>query len=148
MKYIVCVVFFFFGFIACYGQVKDTLTVTQLISNPDSFNNKIVVVTGYVVFEMEGTAIYSSYDDCKERLTNKAIWLSFSKNYAVETPFGTTTSKKLKKDLANKKDTITTKFCSLHYAVVEGVFLKGKQGHLGMFSGSISNVKKISYYKK
>jgi hypothetical protein len=82
-------------------------------------------VEGVCAFEFEGNALYLSREDRKHGLTRNAIWASYDTLGAgpYNLPF-------------------MFKFGGRH-VLLEGHFSSRDKGHMGMFSGALTNVNRI-----
>jgi hypothetical protein len=92
------------------------ISLIELIANPARFDGKQVRVTGYLVREFEGDAVYLHRDDYDHGIRRNGLWLTFSKDGA---------------DLRCK---------TLRYAFVQGKFVAKNRGHLGLWSGAIEGI--------
>src|SRR5262249_41892746 len=93
------------------------VSLIQLIANPTEFDQKRVVVKGYVVLEFEDKSLYLSEADAKHGITRNSVWLNVS-------------------------DAIYSDRARFHqrYVLVEGTFISRRRGHLGLSSGEIENI--------
>lgn len=93
------------------------VSLIQLIANPTEFDQKRVVVKGYVVLEFEDKSLYLSEADAKHGITRNSVWLNVS-------------------------DAIYSDRARFHqrYVLVEGTFSSRRRGHLGLSSGEIENI--------
>lgn len=93
------------------------VSLILLIANPTAFDQKRVLVKGYVVLEFESQHMYLSEADAKHLITRNSVWLDVSEAvYAKRTEF-------------NRR-----------YVLVEGTFNARRRGHLGLSSGEIGNI--------
>ncbi len=100
------------------GQM--TVSLIQLIATPREFDQKRVIVEGYVVLRFEGQAIYLSEADAKHTITRNGLWLEVSDaTYANRARF-------------HKR-----------WALVEGTFNARNRGHLDLFSGAIEGISRL-----
>ena len=93
------------------------VSLVQIIANPAAFDQKRIMVIGYVVLEFEHKAIYLNEADAKHVITRNGLWLDVS-------------------------DAIYSKRARFHqrYVRVQGTFDAQRRGHLSLFSGKIENV--------
>jgi hypothetical protein len=94
-------------------------SLIELISSPERFRGLWVRVIGYVVLEFEGNAVYMHEEDFVHGIMRNALWLEVSSN-------GPPT-------LARPG-----------YAIVEGRFAADVHGHMGLFSGALTELRRIS----
>jgi hypothetical protein len=98
------------------------VSLIQLIADPDRFDGKLVHVCGFVRIEHEGTAVYLHRDDCEHMLTRNGFWLSAND----ATPAGSREA-----DVNDR------------YSLIEGRFSAKERGHLGLWSGSIGQIRRM-----
>jgi hypothetical protein len=103
-------------------QQPLSVSLIRLIATPDAFDGKYVQVTGFVSIEHEGTAVYLHRDDWQYMLTKNGLWL-----VASDIPGEGSNEAKVKE----------------RYALIEGRFSAKKQGHRGLWSGSIEEVARM-----
>lgn len=103
------------------AQVSVTVRNTPRRNlNEQPYDGKFVRVIGFVSVEFEGTAVYLHQEDYKFDITQNAIWLDmdFERN------------KKLNQ----------------RYVLIEGTFDANHNGHKGLFSGSIKDIKRLQVW--
>jgi hypothetical protein len=105
------------GACAVYG-----LSLLELIANPERFHGRRVSVRGYVRLEFEGNAIYLSKESYESRSTRDALWLDPPAKSPLAKP--------------------GTKW-GPGYASVQGRFDAFDRGHMGMYSGAITDTTRI-----
>jgi len=98
------------------------ISLIYLIQHPDVHHHKQVRVIGFASLEFEGKALYISREDYEKAITKNAVWLDIE------------LTEKIRKN--HKK-----------YVLVEGVFDKDNLGHLKLFSGSITDIKRIELWE-
>ena len=107
---------------------KDDVTdvsIIQLIANPEKFNGEYVRLIGFVRLEFEGNAIYLHREDYEYGLTKNGIWLNITQDCCGNDP----------------------QEFDLKYVLVEGTFNAENYGHMGLFSGSIENIKRFEVWE-
>lgn len=118
-----------------HAQDAISTSMIQLIANPDKWNNKIVNVSGVLVLRFEGNALYLSLQDAKHNITKNAIWINIDyKKLGIPD-----------KDPSNLEDfkkatqkALQLKLLEGTYVAVEGKFNSKSNGHMGLYSGTIS----------
>lgn len=120
MNKILFYILLFFTATLSFAQKSDSMI--DIIANKEKFHQKEVVITGYLSTEYEGTAIYFSIDDFKNRNTKNAIYVYFNQEEIVN----------LEKKIKNG------------YVQIYGTFNNQLNGHFNMFSGSLHSIKYIS----
>lgn len=102
-------------------SVQD-VSLINLIATPEKYDGKWVRVEGVCTFEFEGNALYLSQEDRKYGFTKNAIWAAYETLGAE--PYDMT---------------FMAKFDGRH-VLLEGRFDAHHQGHMGLFSGALTNV--------
>jgi len=107
------------------GFAVESTSLISLIATPEKYEGKWIQVEGVCTFEFEGNALYLGRDDRRHRFTKNAVWASWDTLGAepYDLPF-------------------MFKFDGRH-VLVEGYFDSHSKGHLGLFSGAITNVTRI-----
>lgn len=103
-------------------QQPLSLSLLQLIATPHAFDGSYVRVYGFVRIEHEGTAIYVHREDWEHMLTKNGLWLVAND----VTPEGS------KEAMVNNR-----------YALIEGRFSAQRNGHGGLWSGSIEEITRM-----
>ncbi|MBE9584855.1 hypothetical protein IM792_10385 [Mucilaginibacter sp. JRF] len=100
----------------------DEVSIISLIANPEKYHKKRVIVIGYLTLYSENCAIYVHKTDCNLGISKNGVWVDMMRDsmYLPEI-----------QKLNNK------------YALIEGIFDKNFNGHMLMWSGSITNVNRI-----
>jgi hypothetical protein len=108
------------------NNLEKTISVSiiQLISNPEQFDGKRVRLIGFVRLELEGDAIYLHREDYNNRLTKNGLWINITKDFDGK---------------GNHK-------YDQKYVLVEGTFSANNQGHMGLFSGAIENIERFEVW--
>ena len=106
------------------GFAAESVSLINLIATPEKYQGKLVQVEGVCLIEFEGWALFLSKDDRKHGFTKNALWASY---YTL--PGGDSLQ-------------FQAKFDGRH-VLVEGYFDAQSHGHMGLFSGSITNVTRI-----
>ena len=99
------------------GPREPTVSLIQLIANPASFDGKRVRLTGYVMLEVENTAVYLHESDARYGITRNAVWL--------DVPLG--------------GESRRVQFHQ-RYVVIEGTFSAERRGHRGLFGGALESI--------
>ncbi len=113
-------------FIPCTrAQQRIDVSLVRLIANPREYDGKHVRVIGFVRLEFEGNAIYLHREDEKYGITKNALWLSLSREEAQK-----------------------WRALSDNFVLVEGTFDANSFGHMGLFSGTIKDIKRFQRWAK
>ena len=105
------------------SQPQDKIldaSIISLIASPKAYDNTMVRVTGYMIIEFEGDAVYFHKEDEINKIYKNGLWL----------------------DLSNC-DRDSLKLINGSYVIIEGVFHSSDLGHLNLFSGAFKSIKRI-----
>ena len=102
-------------------EPPQRVSLIQLIAAPEKYEGKLVALTGYVHLEFEGNGIYLHKDDYQYGLHKNGLWLN-----------------------ASKCESRSKKNFTDGYAYVIGRFTSARQGHMGLWSGELQDVKSCS----
>jgi hypothetical protein len=94
-------------------------SLIELISSPERYRDRWVRIIGFVVLEFEGNAVYLHEEDFVHGITRNAIWLDVESSGAPQ-------------------------LTRPGYAIVEGRFSADAHGHMGLFSGALTRIGRIS----
>jgi hypothetical protein len=95
-----------------------TISIIQLIANPEKYDGKRVRFIGYLILEFEGDAIYLHKEDYENSIVKNGLWVDV--------------------DRANNWGTYNKK-----YVIIDAVFDAGNKGHMGMWSGGLKDIRSI-----
>ena len=111
-------------------QVIESISLIQLIANPEAYNGKTVRVSGYFHRKFEDSALYLSKEAADYLEARNAIWVNFAKNIDVKTDIIPHDSRRRIADL------------DCQYVGLVGTFTFDKRGngHMGGFSGELNEV--------
>jgi hypothetical protein len=104
------------------AEIVPKASIIEVISNPERYQDKRLLVSGYVHIKFESRGIYLCREHYLHAITKNALWLSFDKA-AWE---------------GKKVDKINDKWVTL-----EGVYNGKNKGHLDLFSGSLEHITRI-----
>ncbi|WP_202839236.1 hypothetical protein [Luteimonas saliphila] len=104
--------------VALSEESLEDVSLVQLVASPERYEGKMVMVSGFVNLEFEGNGIYLHKDDYEHGLNKNGLWLN---------------ANECKRDDARK--------FTNGYALVIGRFTSQRQGHMGLWSGEIQDVK-------
>jgi hypothetical protein len=97
------------------------VSIIELIANPTKYEGKQVQIIGFLRLEFEGNAIYLHQEDFEHAIFRNAIW--------IDRPA----------DLSEKQ----TAEVNNKYVICQGTFKAGEHGHMGMFSGSLTQITRL-----
>lgn len=98
------------------------ISLIQLIQHPDKYHDKMVRVIGVAKLGFEAKAVYVSTEDKDKAVTKNALWLDV--------------------EITDDYKKLTGK-----HVLVEGIFNKDSLGHLKLYSGTITKVKRLEEWK-
>lgn len=101
-----------------------TVSLVQLIANPEDYDSKFVRVIGFVRLEFEGDAIYLHRDDYMHGLTQNGLWIDVTD------------------DIRSRRAEFDEK-----YVLIEGTFNAKEKGHLGLWSGTIEKASRWDIWR-
>jgi hypothetical protein len=95
----------------------------RLIAAPEKFQGILVRTLGFVRLEFEGNVIYPYKEDYKNGLVGNGIWLDI-----------------------NNKDIEQNYKHGMKYFLIVATFDANRRGHFGMWSGSLTNIKRFEIW--
>jgi hypothetical protein len=90
-------------------------SVIELVANPHLFDGKRVRTIGYIHFEFEGNGLYLHKEDYVRSIHANGLWVNLAQG-------------------------VRSADCQDRYALVEGMFRARDRGHMGLWSGAISEI--------
>ena len=111
------------------NQKVESISLMQLIVNPEKHHGKLVRVIGTSRIEFEGNSIWFTKEHDKHRIYKNAPWIDPDYQVLQATP------QQLEK--FNGK-----------YILMEGVCNKDDRGHMGMNSGTLKDVTRFQLWEK
>ena len=111
---------------ACEERAVDTIgyeeeiipvSLYQLVTTPERFEGRKVRVKGYLHLEFEGDGLYPHREDFQRSLLKNGVWFN-----------------------AEQCGSIAGVPINDEYVLVEGTFSSENTGHMGLWSGEISDV--------
>ncbi len=101
----------------------ELVSMVNLISTPDKYHNKMIILEGFMVLEFESDAMYLSEEDAKHAISKNGIWLSI--------------------DYKNENKILEYYKHNKSYVLVEGIFDANSLGHGALFSGTLKEISRI-----
>jgi hypothetical protein len=101
------------------------VSMVELLANPLMYDGKQVQIIGFLRLEFEGDAIYLHREDFEHAISKNAIWVGRPKDF----------SEKQTAEVDKK------------YVICEGTFSAKEHGHMGMFSGSITQITRLESWE-
>jgi hypothetical protein len=105
------------------AQQPTDVTLIQLIANPEKFDGKLIRVIGFLRLEFEGDVLYLHREDYENAILGDGFWVDV-------TPTVTKQSATL----------------NMHYVLLEGIFSSSDRGHMGMWSGTIKQIRRAELW--
>ena len=105
------------------GQGPAQISLVQLISNPEKFDGREVMLEGFLRLEFEGNALYIHQEDDSHNLTKSAIWVN-------ATP-----------EMLKNRDRLDG-----HYVLLVGTFNSKQFGHMRLFAGELDQIKRAEIW--
>ena len=102
--------------LAAPAYPAEGVSIIQLIANPQKYDGKKVIITGFMALDFEGMAIYLSKDSYDNSIYKNGLWCSACGSH---------------RKLDHK------------YVTVEVIFDADGKGHMGLWSGQIEKVLRI-----
>lgn len=130
---------------AGYAQISDqrkliekyadhlSVSMVELLSNPERYHGKRVLVQGYLHVGFEDSALYFSKEQADYGLTKDALWVNYKNDLSL------TSMNSAKK--GSKPD---IHYFNCKHVILIGIFNKDKMGHLSLFSGTLEDVDSVS----
>lgn len=105
------------------AQEPTDVTLVQLIANPDKFDGKVIRTIGFLRLEFEGNVLYLHREDYENAILGDGIWVD-------ATPV-----------IMKQSATL-----NMNYVLLEGVFRSSERGHMGMWSGTIEQIRRAELW--
>ena len=106
------------------AQEPTDVTLVQLIANPEKFDGRLIRVIGFLRLEFEGNVLYLHREDYEHAILGDGIWVDVTPEMA--------------------KQSATLK---MNYVLLEGVFSASERGHMGMWSGTIKQIRRVQLWR-
>jgi len=129
-------VFVWFALVAGFGlsctttnhEIKS-VSLMQLILNPEKYHGELVRVIGVSRIEFEGDSVWFTKEHYYHWILNNALW--------IEPDYKALNLTRDQLEQFNGK-----------YVLLEGIFNKDNHGHLGMYSGALEQVTRFQLWEK
>lgn len=96
----------------------------RLIAVPEKYNGVLVRTIGFVRLEFEGNVMFPHRDDYEHSLVGNGVWININEN-----------------NLKQEGSTYVMKYC-----LIVGTFDMNDHGHMGLWSGSLNNIKRFEVW--
>ena len=107
--------------------MKLDVTLVQLIANPEKFDGKLIRVIGFLRLEFEGNVLYLHREDYENDILGNGIWVDVTPEMMIE--------------MMRQEKSL-----NMNYVLLEGVFSSSDRGHMSMWSGSISQIRRAELW--
>lgn len=105
------------------AQEPTNVTLVQLIANPEKFDGRLIRVIGFLRLEFEGNVLYLHREDYDNAILGDGIWVD--------------ETSEMNKQRAK---------LNMSYVLLEGIFSSRERGHMGMWSGTIKEVRRAQVW--
>jgi hypothetical protein len=99
------------------------VSMIQLIATPEKYQGQRIRVLAFLRIEFEGDAVYLHKQDYEQAIYRNGLWIDLPNTISFS------------KNMSNQ------------YVLVEGVFDGKRKGHLGLWSGTITNVTRLEPWR-
>src|ERR1700674_1634580 len=103
--------------------IAISVSLLQLIANPEKFAGRLVRVIGFLALEFEGNALYLHREDQECMIPANGIWVDVSP------------------EIAEKRNAL-----DVEYVLLEGIFDAQNKGHMSLWSGSITKIRRAELW--
>jgi len=110
-------------------QKAESVSLMQLIVNPEKYHGKLVRVIGVSRIEFEGNGIWFTKEHYKHRIYKNSLW--------IVPDYRALDATQQQLEAYNGK-----------YVLMEGIFNKDDHGHMGLNSGTIEKVTRFQLWEK
>src|SRR5450755_262932 len=105
------------------AQQPTDVTLVQLIANPEKFDGRLIRVIGFLRLDFEGNVLYLHREDYDNAILGDGIWVD--------------ETSEMNKQRAK---------LNMSYVLLEGIFSSRERGHMGMWSGTIKEVRRAQVW--
>ncbi len=115
--------------IAQAQQQPLSVSLIQIIANPEKYNGKFVRIGGYLHNKFEDSGLYLSKDHADRLMGREGIWISYSNKLTLQ-----------------PKTEEGIRYFDTKWVLLEGIFQyksENGHGHMGAFSGELKNTTRI-----
>jgi len=120
---LVCLILASYFAVPATAAEPEKVTLVQLIADPQKFDGKLIRVIGFLRLEFEGDVLYLHREDYEHAILGDGIWVDAGP------------------EITKQKETL-----NMHYVLLEGVFDSKDRGHMGMWSGSLTKIRRAELW--
>jgi hypothetical protein len=124
------------------GVEYCAVSMVSLLANPDKYDGKRVIVSGYYKIAPEMSGLFLTEDYARIEDYTNAIWISYDKQFKPEVR----NDDKFWKDYFNHL--VNSVSATNHYVQVIGIYHARPAGHFGVYQGEIGPVPGFSVKSK
>ena len=114
-----------------FRNYPPIVSFVQLLSHPEAYDGKKVVVFGFLHVQFEDSALYMSKTDADFIRGENSLWVSYNSDVKLQPLDGKEIVGGSRKDL---------EYFNGRYVTLEGTFNMKEHGHMGMFFGFLERV--------
>jgi hypothetical protein len=103
------------------AQQYEAVSLVGLLAEPERYDGRKVLVGGFVTLEMEGTSLHLDESAYEGGLRKNALWLD-APDWLAAAEAGR---------------------LNRHYGEVAGTFVASQRGHMGAYSGALTQLRRI-----
>ncbi|MGI8527151.1 MAG: hypothetical protein ACR2K5_13415 [Pseudolabrys sp.] len=100
------------------------ISMVALIAAPQKLDGKLISTAGFLRLEFEGDSIYFNREDSKNRIEKNGLWITTNE------------------EINARRNELNDK-----YVLIEGVFDAHNHGHMGLWSGAITDIRRLVPYQ-
>lgn len=105
-----------------------SVSLIQLIADPDKYHGKFVRVSGYLHNKFEDSGLYLSKEDADYLVCTNSLWIQYNDKNVM---------------LQGLKKNPSLNYFDCKMVLVEGTFDKESHGHRGMWAGELKHVSRV-----
>lgn len=105
------------------AEKPTSVSLVQLIADPNKFDRQLIRVIGFLRLEFEGNALYLHREDYQSCLMLNGIWVDVNPDMDVQRGI-----------------------LDMNYVLLEGIFSARDRGHQAMWSGTIGQIQRAQLW--
>jgi hypothetical protein len=102
----------------------ELVSLVRSMATPEKYDGKAVQVVGFLRLEFEGNGLYLHQEDYEHGITKNAVWVD-----------------------RNAKINDRADALNMHYVMLGGTFDASDNGHMGLFSGSLKDIRSATPWR-
>jgi len=108
---------FFILTVNSIAYAASSVSIIDLISQPEKYDGQEVIVTGFLSLDFEGSGIYLHREDYENSIYKNGLWCDI--------------------------DVVENKKIDHTYVSLEGIFDAKGKGHRGLWSGRLKDIRRV-----